>query len=76
MIRTLFGIPAEILSVKEYGSADAFSDKDNYFVYDDIIYMTDFKENNFLNFEHTSSDFVYSTSSFFAFWISYKYINE
>lgn len=66
MIRTLFGIPAEILSVKEYGSADAFSDKDNYFVYDDIIYMTDFKENNFLNFEHTSSDFVYSTSSFFA----------
>ena len=66
MIRTMFGIPAELISVKEYGSADAFSNRDNYFVSDDIIYMTDFKENNFLNFEHTSSDFIYTTSSYYA----------
>ena len=46
----MFGIPAGIISTREYGSADAFSNRDNYFVYDDIIYMTDFKENNFLNF--------------------------
>ena len=66
MIRTMFGIPAGIITTREYGSADAFSNRDNYFVYDDIIYMTDFKENNFLNFEHTSSDFVYTTSSYYA----------
>ncbi len=66
MIRTMFGIPAGIISTREYGSADSFSNRDNYFVYDDIIYMTDFKENNFLNFEHTSSDFIYTTSSYYA----------
>jgi len=66
MIRTMFGIPAGLISTREYGSADAFSNRDNYFVYDDIIYMTDFKENNFLNFQHTSSDFIYTTSSYYA----------
>jgi tRNA (guanine37-N1)-methyltransferase len=40
MIRTMFGIPAGLISTREYGSADAFSNRDNYFVYDDIIYMT------------------------------------
>lgn len=66
MIRTMFGIPAGLISTREYGSADAFSNRDNYCVYDDIIYMTDFKENNFLNFQHTSSDFIYTTSSYNA----------
>ena len=66
MIRTLFGIPSGLLNIKEYGSADTFSNRDNYFTFDDIIYMTDFKDNNYLNFEHTSSDFTYVTSSYFA----------
>lgn len=76
IMRTLFGIPSGLLNIKEYGSSDVFSAKDNYFVYDDIVYMTDFKENNFLKFNHTSSDFTYVTNSYYSTGSSVNFITS
>lgn len=61
LIRNIFGIPSEILQVKEYGSADLSSiiSENLYYDFDDSIYMTKFDSNKFVTFNHTGSDFIY-----------------
>lgn len=61
LIRSIFGIPSEIVQVKEYGSSDLSSiiTENLYYDFDDTIYMTKFNNNKFVTFNHTGSDFIY-----------------
>lgn len=64
LIRTIFGIPAELINIKEYGSSDIITNQPSFYNYDDIIYMADFKTNNFINLNYTSSEFIYKKNEF------------
>lgn len=59
LLRTLFGIPSELINIREYGSSDLLVNKQNYFDYEDIVYLTNFDGDQFINFNITSSDYSY-----------------
>ena len=64
LIRSVFGIPPQVLQIKEYGNSDVIANRTSYYVFDDIVYMTNFKENNLISLNHTGSDFIYNVNEF------------
>lgn len=64
LLRSIFGISPEILQIKEYGNSDVITNQNSFYVFDDIVYMTNFKENNYIFLNHTGSDFVYNVNEF------------
>lgn len=59
LLRTLFGIPSELVNIREYGSNDSLVNRDNYFDYEDIVYLTNFDKNQFINFDYSNNDYSY-----------------
>lgn len=66
LIRTMFGIPPQLLQVKEYGGTDILTNRNSYYVLDDIVYMTRFDKDNCIKFNITSSDFNYVQNKYYA----------
>lgn len=64
LLRSIFGIPPELLQIKEYGNSDVLVNKTCFYVYDDIIYMANYKDTNYISLNHTGSDFVYNVTEF------------
>lgn len=65
LLRSLFGIPSELINIREYGSNDLLVNKQNYFDYEDIVYLTKFDNDQYLNFNITSSDYSYVRNYWF-----------
>jgi len=57
LIRTIFGIPSELINVVEYTSPDILINKNVYYDFDDTIYATNFDSNQFVKCDFTSSEF-------------------
>jgi hypothetical protein len=64
LIRTIFGIPKELIQIKEYGSPDILSNKTSFYEYDTLLYFTKFDRDNYLKFNHTGSDSYFVKSEF------------
>lgn len=64
LIRTIFGIPSELIQVKEYGSSDILSNRDSFYEFEDLKYFTNFSKDNYINFTHTGSDSVFVESDY------------
>jgi len=64
LIRTIFGIPSELLQLKEYGSSDILSNRSTFYEYEDLKYFLSFGKDNYVTFNHTGSDSVFIESEF------------
>lgn len=68
LVRNIFGIPSELIDVKEYTSPDILTNRNLYYDFDDVIYATKFDSNNqFINFNFTSSEYNTFFSSQWTF---------
>jgi hypothetical protein len=63
LIRSIFGVSSDLINVVEYTSPDILVSRDVYYDFDDIVYMTRFKNNQYLNFNFTGSEYSLVTTS-------------
>lgn len=58
LIRSLFGIPSELIQLREYGSTDVNVNRQNYYDFEDIIYLTRIKDGRYIKFDYTDPEYV------------------
>ena len=71
LIRSLFGIPSELIQLREYGSTDVTVNRQNYYDFEDIIYLTRIKDSQYIKFNVPTpeysflnrTDYLYSGST-------------
>jgi len=63
LIRSLFGIPSELIQLREYGSTDVNVNRQNYFDFEDIIYLTRIKDDRYIKFDYNHQDYSFITGS-------------
>ena len=59
LIRSIFGISSDLINVVEYSSPNILINKNVYYDFDDIIYATKYSNNQYINFNFTSSEYKY-----------------
>jgi len=59
LITSLFGIPSGLIQIREYGSTDVNVNRQNYFDFEDIVYLTQYDSNKYITFNHTGSEYKY-----------------
>lgn len=59
LIRTIFGIPSDLINVVEYTSPDVLTNRNVFYDFDDIVYATKYNSNQFINFNFTGSEYKY-----------------
>lgn len=59
LIRSIFGIPSDLINVVEYSSPNVLINRNVYYDFDDIIYATKYVEDQYINFNFTSSEYKY-----------------
>lgn len=57
VLRTIFGIPSELIQIREYGNADFSTTTNNYYDFDSLVYLTNFTSNEYLKFEYDCDDY-------------------
>lgn len=62
LIRSLFGIPTELIQLREYGSTDVNVNKQNYFDFEDVVYLTKYDSDQYITFNHTGSEYNFNRS--------------
>lgn len=60
LIRSIFGIPAELINIREYGSTDVTVNRQNYYDFEDILYFTRIKDDRFIKFDYTPQYYTYN----------------
>lgn len=63
LIRSLFGIPSELIQLREYGSTDVNVNRQNYYDFEDIIYLTRIKDDRYIKFDYVHDDYTFITGS-------------
>lgn len=63
LIRSLFGIPSELIQLREYGSTDVNVNRQNYYDFEDIIYLTRIKDDRYIKFDYVHDDYAFITGS-------------
>jgi hypothetical protein len=59
LIRSIFGVSSDLINVVEYSSPNILINKNVYYDFDDIIYATKYSNNQYINFNFTSSEYKY-----------------
>lgn len=59
-IRSIFGIPPELLQVHEYGNADYSINNNNYYNFESIEYLTQYTSDEYIKFEYNNDDYTYT----------------
>jgi hypothetical protein len=59
LIRSIFGISSDLINVVEYSSPNVLINRNVYYDFDDIIYATKYSNNQYINFNFTSSEYKY-----------------
>lgn len=67
LIRSLFGIPSELIQLREYGSTDVNVNRQNYYDFEDIVYMTRIKDDRYIKFDYTDDEYTYITGPTFNY---------
>ncbi len=57
LIRSIFGVSSELIQPVEYGSSDVLVNRQVYYDFDDIVYMSKFTNNEYIKFNYTGSEF-------------------
>lgn len=63
LLTALFGIPSELIQIREYGSTDVNVNRINYFDYNDVLYLTKLDSDKYLTFNYTGSEYKYVVNS-------------
>lgn len=59
LIKSIFGIPSELIQIKEYGSPDLNANKLNFYDYEDIVYLTKIEDNNYIKFNNNKKEYTF-----------------
>ena len=57
LIRSIFGVSSELIQPVEYGSSDVLVNRQVFYDFDDIVYMSKFTNNEYITFNYTGSEF-------------------
>jgi len=57
LIRSIFGISSDLINVVEYTSPDVLTNRTSFYDFDDVIYATEFDNNQFIKFNFTGSEY-------------------
>lgn len=57
LVRSIFGVSSELIQPVEYGSSDVLVNRQVFYDFDDIIYMSKFTNNEYIKFNYTGSEF-------------------
>jgi len=63
LIRSIFGIPAELIQLREYGSTDVTVNRQNYYDFEDIIYLTRIKDDRYIKFDYYKDEYSFTDQS-------------
>jgi len=59
LIRSIFGIPAELVNIREYGSTDVTVNRQNYYDFEDILYFVRIKDDRYIKFDYKPQYYTY-----------------
>ena len=62
LIRSIFGVSSELIQPVEYGSSDVLVNRQVYYDFDDIVYMSRFTNNEYIKFNYTGSEYALVSS--------------
>tara|TARA_S200002703_G_scaffold3043_1_gene4517 strand:- start:2634 stop:6992 length:4359 start_codon:yes stop_codon:yes gene_type:complete len=57
LLRSMFGVENTLIELREYGSFGSFTNRDQYYEFDDIIYLTEIDSDKYITFDYTSEDY-------------------
>lgn len=63
LIRSIFGVSSDLINVVEYTSPDILVNRNVYYDFEDIVYMTNFADGQYLKFNFTGSEYSLITTS-------------
>ena len=58
LVRSIFGVSADLIQPVEYGSSDVLVNRQVFYDFDDIVYMSKFTNNEYIKFNYTGSEFI------------------
>ena len=59
LLRSIFGIPSGLINTREYGTADVTTNRPNYYGFDTIVYLTNFKDDRYIKFDYNQPFYKY-----------------
>lgn len=62
LVRSIFGVSADLIRPVEYGSSDVLVNRQVFYDFDDIVYMSKFTNNEYITFNYTGSEFTLKSS--------------
>lgn len=64
LVRSIFGVSADLIQPVEYGSSDVLVNRQVFYDFDDIVYMSKFTNNEYITFNYTGSEFTLQSNGF------------
>ena len=66
LLKSIFGIDSSLIELREYGSFGTFVNQDQFFEFDDIVYLTKYKDNQYITFDCPLDEYQYIETGLFS----------
>lgn len=59
LLKSIFGIDSSLIELREYGSFGTFVNQDQFFEFDDVVYLTKYTDTQYISFDCNLDEYTY-----------------